>query len=590
MALTSLSFLKKRSSWDGRRRNNMGDNAMNARNNSFLLMTSWMAKVLLISLMLNAIPAYAQQAVSALNIPQIISANVTPGLTKIDLPVLVGGTTSLQFQVIAPVNGVTLTVINPANQIVFAPNDPSVSYLPGSELQPTQAPGAQFITPVVSNPANGTWIVRVQFPAATEKTVILLTTYIESSYQVGFALDAPRHNKGDQISIGLLAVNNGTPISNLSPSISVSAPNGQKQTLTGLDNGNIANLDGLANDGLYSVGYLLDQIGQYQLDGSVTIPTPSGNIVRTATAFIDVAQSQAALNSVETIKQSGTAGCVAGVDVVLHLSILQDRYFVGVVKLKGSNGSVIEESRGAQLAPGNQTITVPFTSKEIQALNVDGPYSVDVEVLDYSGEAALLALSQSDAASLTDILLSNLCRSPIEIKPPLVVAPTLKSGFIGSLSFSFGVDVVQAGSYQFSFKLLGSGGKDVGVISFSQYLPSGSNVVQTNVPASKFLNADGPYRAVSLLVIGGQSNAQLADLGNTNIYKRWQFYPNITGDLDNDGDVDLADRALLLTYRGQKALNPGDQRNIKRDGVIDLLDGNAITGLYCKVGKCAVNP
>lgn len=563
---------------------------MTARKTSFLSLATDMVTSLLLCLILLSFPAHSETAMGGLNIPQVFSANVTLGMIQADIPVPVSGADNLQFQVIAPIDGVTLTVIDPANHAVFVPNDPNVSFLPGSELQPTPAPGGQFITPVVPSPANGTWILRLRFPSAPEKTVIMATVFIESRYQAGIVFDGQRHNKGEQIAIGLLAVDNGIPIGSLSPTITVIAPDGQTRILSPLDNGDLTNWDDLANDGLYSVGYTFDQVGQYQINGTVAIPAANGNILRTATAFVDVVESPVSLAAVTFTKNTGPGACLAGVDVVLGLSVLQNRHLVGVAKLKASNGRIIEESRDASLAVGSRTITIPFTAKQIQSLSIDGPYSIDVDMLDFSGIGALIALRQPDAASLTGISLGNLCRPPIEVKQPLTITPVLKDGFVGSLKFSFVVNVIQSGSYQFSFKLLGSGGEDIGVISFSQSLSAGDNAVQADVAADKFLKANGPYKAVSLLVVGGQSSARLAELGSSGNLERWQFYPRIVGDLDNDGDIDVADRNLLLSFRGVKPLSPGDRRDINKDGSIDVRDGRTITTLVCQTGRCPVNP
>lgn len=562
---------------------------MTARKASLLLPTE-IVRPLLLCLSILSFPVHGQTATGSLNIPQVLSANVTPGMTQADIQVPVSGTDSLQFQVTAPVDGITLTVIDPANHTVFAPNDPNVSFLPGSDLQPTPAPGGQFITPVVPSPANGTWTLRLRFPSAPEKTVIMATVFIESRYQAGIVLDGQRHNKGEQIAIGLLVADNGIPIGNLSPTMTAIAPDGQTQMLSPFDNGDLANWDDIANDGLYSVGYTLDQVGQYQINGVVAIPAANGNILRTATAFVDVTESPVSLAAVTLTKNTGAGACLSGVDVVLGLSVLQDRHLVGVAKLKASNGNILEESRDAPLTVGSRTITIPFTAKQIQSLSVDGPYSIDVDILDFSGIGALIALRQPDAASLTGISLGNLCRPPIEVKQPLTVTPILKDGFVGSLKFSFVVNVTQSGSYQFSFKLLGNEGEDIGVISFSQSLSAGDNTVQASVAADKFLKANGPYKAVSLLVVGGQSSARLAEVGSSGNLERWQFYPHIVGDLDNDGDVDVADRNLLLSFRGLKSLSPGDRRDINKDGTIDVRDGRAITGLACQAGRCPVIP
>ena len=58
----------------------------------------------------------------------------------------------------------------------------------------------------------------------------------------------------------------------------------------------------------------------------------------------------------------------------------------------------------------------------------------------------------------------------------------------------------------------------------------------------------------------------------------------ITGDLDNDGDVDRDDLNILLVARGQ-AVGPGDPRDLDGDGQVTTLDGRKLV-LLCTRPLC----
>ncbi len=205
------------------------------------------------------------------------------------------------------------------------------------------------------------------------------------------------------------------------------------------------------------------------------------------------------------------------------------------------------------------------------------------------GDEAGLAFRRRNAGSFP-VSLVSLCSPPIELPGPLTVTPVLKSGMIGSLNLSFPVRVSVSGNYQISFKLIGAGGEDLGLINASRSLNIGTNTITANVATPAFLTSDGPYQGISLLVFGGGNSARLDLLGMTPAFSRWQFYPRVTGDLNGDGAVDAADNSLMTTFRGQRALAPGDRRDLNRDGIIDLRDARELQRLSCTVSTCQVNP
>ena len=72
------------------------------------------------------------QAVAVVGLPETATADISVGATSVVLLSRVTGCSAIVLDVIAPVNGVTLTVINPADQVVLPSGDSRVQFTPGS--------------------------------------------------------------------------------------------------------------------------------------------------------------------------------------------------------------------------------------------------------------------------------------------------------------------------------------------------------------------------------------------------------------------------------------------------------------------------
>ena len=114
--------------------------------------------------------AFGQTVPVALNLPATVSADVLPGATTLDLPFSISGADSLQFDLIVPVDGATLALLDPAGAEVLAAGDPRLAFHPGSAQQPP-LPGGVFVSPTLADPADGTWTLRLRFPPAGVATV-----------------------------------------------------------------------------------------------------------------------------------------------------------------------------------------------------------------------------------------------------------------------------------------------------------------------------------------------------------------------------------------------------------------------------------
>lgn len=516
----------------------------------------------------------------ALNTPETVTASIAPGSTSVEIPFTVTGADGLRLDIIVPVDNAQFTLIAPSGTVAF----PVVEYNPGSSQTPP-LPGGVFTTSEILAPEDGVWTIRVTFPAAPTQTVALATVFARSRYQAGIAIARDRFLVGEDVSIGMLIVDNGQPITSLSPAISV-APAGP---VLAMDDG--INPDGLANDGVYSIGEVFSQPGTYQIVGTVTIPTPKGPVSRRAERTIEVVEPGLTLTSVTTTIVKGAGNCVSGIDSALSFDVAKSGNYVTHAQLSAPNGKSTDSRKNQLLNAGPNTVTVSFTAKDIKkAMMGDGPYNLSLDVLEVSATQGFTLTYQKVNADSLPIMLADLCSDPVELQNSLTVTPTLKNGFIGSLDFSFPVQVQSAGTYQIFFKIIGANGADVELLSILRTLSVGMNTVTASVPSAKFLGADGPYKAISLLVVGGASSARLDTIGQSSMLQRWQFYPNINADLNNDGSVDAADQSVLLQYRANKVLSPGDRRDLNKDGVIDIRDVRELQKLKCAAGTCTVNP
>ena len=216
----------------------------------------------------------------------------------------------------------------------------------------------------------------------------------------------------------------------------------------------------------------------------------------------------------------------------------------------------------------------------MKSLGDEGPYAFkDLDILYFDNDTFSLASRDRNMGLLQAIEVYSLCRNPIEIGTGLTVNTVLANGYIDGLEFSIPINVQVAGDYQVSVKVVGVNGEDVELVGFREYLSSGENIVSFSLSADRFQAADGPYAVISALIVGPGGTAQLARVGESSVFQRWQFSPVHAGDLDNDGDVDSNDRNIIMAARNTAALSPGDRRDITRDGMIDLRDVRALIRL-----------
>lgn len=544
----------------------------------------------------HATPALAQTGKSAqINVgaPVTLGATIVSGQTSVQFTLPVSALDGFRLQATVPVPDVTLTLIDPSGTPRLLPGDAGVALLEGSTLSPP-LPGRQFLTPEITNPADGDWTLRFDFPASPHATAAVVTVLSRTPVQVGLALTGQVFRVGQPVPLGLLAVNNGQPIGGLSPTLTISKPGSPTTVLQAVDSGQATDFDGKAGDGIYSKGTTFTEPGNYQLLGEASILLPGGQLARrSAQASIDIVPANYTFGSISGVINRGTANCVASLDVNTAGSASLAGDYATVATLRSPNGKTLVKRTGATLtAPGALNTSTRFTAAEIRTqLAEGGVFTVDpLDVLNFISGQPWLELRKASAYNFPSIALSQLCADPIEINASATVAAPLRGKFIGQLDFTLPIRVTTAGAYQVSFKVIDNKGVEVGQFGLSPNLAVGSNNVSASVLANRLQSSDGPFTIDSVLVVSGGRSAQASRVPVTaSDFSRWQFFPTITGDLNGDGAVGAADRDIVLQSRGQVPRIPGDRRDINGDGKIDLLDAREIVNRQCSAGACPKN-
>ncbi|MEE2023962.1 choice-of-anchor X domain-containing protein [Alkalimonas mucilaginosa] len=484
----------------------------------------------------------------------------------------------VMLEAIVPVDGASITLRDPAGQIIRSSAAGDVEFYPGADLE-DPLPGGVFVIDELAFSQSGEWTVRFDYPMAQVPTVAMVTVYAQLPVNAGIVLVRQSYLVGEDASIGMLLVENGLPVLSQSPLIRVSKL-GQGEPAdeaVGLDDG--SGYDGRADDGIYSRGYTFSEAGVYLIEGEVAIDHGERTMTLQARREVPVFEAPLDVLDVSVSLTHGANGCVAAVRYDVLVDVQEEGDYVARGTLQASNGFELSSGQRLISALGHTSLMLEYTADAIRtSLQEDGPYRLSRLQFLRLHDLSLAAPMQAWLGETPPISLDELCSKPIVIED-MVVHEVLQGDFIAQLEFVVPITVQVNANYQFSFKLVGAQGEDIALISLSRFLSAGRHEVSFIMDASQVQTIDGPYRVLSALVYGAGETAMKAFVGQSEPYLRWQFLPTLEGDLNGDGVVDELDRQIILNYRNSDALSPGDRRDITQDGKIDLRDARALSQL-----------
>jgi len=448
------------------------------------------------------------------------TVNVTPGNTVVEIPFTVQTSETYIFHVIAPVNGVAMSVVAPSGA-VFVPSTDSRIHFVNSVTLGVSTPGGVLTTDDITPNANGVWKLHFTFPAATEKTVILASWVVNSAYHIGLLTDQSQYVVGNTGAIWVFGTEDGQSqaVLNSNPQVTVQLlPSGAVVPVSLKDDGVAP--DGQASDGLFAGTYAFTAPGTYLVSASVTLPTANGSVVRTAEQQVTVINPPITLNG--TSMASTGSGCAQSLGVNLNVTVNAAGTYVFHGQLAGPDGTTVPFGQTfTHLAAGTQSLLVPIDMDDVkEKLGYVSPLTVSSMVGIYVDSDSSDPVVQQDQVGT---YAGAVCRDAIDVTQNLSVSETMQDGQIGALNFSFPVYVAAAGSYDVTFNVIGPNGELIDQVDLPETLTAGNNTIAFSEPGQKFANINGPYRISGLLVVGAGSSTTVIDFAPTQAFSGLQF-------------------------------------------------------------------
>lgn len=511
------------------------------------------------------------------NMPQTVNSPIMIGDTMIEFELNLNRSRRFALDIILPVDGASIKLVDKNGNTIITSNDPGVDVTPGDLLEAaTPLPGAVFYFSPINTPIDIPVKLVATFPPATEQTVMVTTVLIESKYQSGIALSAQQFFIGDAVSLGFLLLNDGSPIIGASVILAITNQSGETKNFIAKDDG--LNGDGSSNDGIYTVEKTFDNTGVYTINGSADFMDNSVQVTTQANGGFTIIAPMVTVEELKTdLVIDSASACVSGLTINASVNVSESGEFIFYAGLLNTAGKLQDKRKAMTLTTGSSSIILTYTQDEL--LELYGPQLTEIVFTPLGILAFDEDLTAAGAASAPEILSVNqpLCSDPVVIGNLISVEPLLVDNSIQQLAFTLGVSVDVPGNYQVSFKIVDTLGADIILLAERRSLSTGFNEITFSVNNTEFMNADGPYQVLSGLVLGPAGSANKGNLGISGNFNRWQFVPVKEGDLDNDGAITTADRSLLLQYRNQPALVPGDRRDLNNDGKIDIKDIRALS-------------
>lgn len=320
------------------------------------------------------------------------------------------------------------------------------------------------------------------FPPAAEPTVAMLTALSSGSIGVGLAIPGREFVVGSATPIGVLVLDEGPPVLGLSPTLTVTEPDGTETLLELKDDGNLpVSFDTLANDGLYNAPFLFNQAGRHSVAGTIIVPDGATTVSRSVQGYINVVEPSVDVQFLTGSIVHGPGGCVEELVASGSLRVTAPVSVALTAKLKSATDTVNTLTRTGTVEPVTVNTPTPFAvsfgADAIRStLAGQGPYTIPMVVFESISETgARIETIKTDIADFSGVFKENLCQYPIVIGSHLAFNLNLVGGFIDSIDFSFPVTVQNAGSYAISFKVTGAGGQDVQQFAFNRFLSVGAN-------------------------------------------------------------------------------------------------------------------
>jgi uncharacterized protein (TIGR03437 family) len=393
----------------------------------------------------------------------------------------------------------------------------------GPSATPRARPSYEF---ELRNPPAGMWRYRVREPGSFADVRVVVFSMISSSDLVAALLGGGRDypvNRPMTLGLVLAAEEGGRPLPAIT-SVLAEVQMGRDPAIpiTFRDDG--ADNDAAAGDGAYTAEFTLRTPGAYAVRANVSGTRGGAPFQRTAIASFTAVSACGSLdrNFQSRPRDTNNNGRPDLLDVVANVNVTRAGKFQISAILTSSAGSQ-QASALVDLTAGSlRPATVPFPLTALRLLG-NGPYQLsELRLGCVEGNQIRIVDELFDLGPTVPFSLAGAERGRIELSGANTerTVDTNSNRLFDRLEFNVGLDLLSAGSYQWSGALFDSKGVEIDFNSGSGNLAAGRATALVQFSGAKIgRNAvDGPYLVRNFLISGGGGSAVLPNIGSTLAY------------------------------------------------------------------------
>jgi pimeloyl-ACP methyl ester carboxylesterase len=456
--------------------------------------------------------------------------SITQGQTQTQT-LLIDQATPVRFTLLYPSGNLNLALIAPSGQRFDAS---SVAANPNVGFAEEDFLGSRMEVFAFNTPEIGQWTVEVSAPQVIDPSgsaVYGLTAWLENPAitMTGGLTDASVH-AGESLQLLGTLKSGSTPITGATVTAKILLPDNSTGSATLHDDGTGG--DSVANDGIYTGGFAALQPGSYRIVLTATRPTGNGLAAFSREVFTLATASASSSSFNNSFQDSGvdtdndTFFNQLVITTSLNITAAANYRVLGV--LSDSQGHTQTATAQANLAPGTRTVTLVFDGATIYTNGVNGPYQLTtLRLAEESSGGLLLVEERSNVYQTTAYNFNQFQHAAVSLtgQNSATGVDTNSNNKFDRLDVNIGVNIVSAGSYEWSARLADQGGVELGFASGSGPLTAGSNTLALTFPGMPIgaSRVDGPYFVRGLLVFGAGSSLVAPEVFATPPFQARQF-------------------------------------------------------------------
>jgi len=310
--------------------------------------------------------------------------------------------------------------------------------------------------------------------------------------------------------------------------------------------------DDAAGDGLYGGNFTPNEVGDYTVIATITGMRSTGvPFERTVSTTVTVIDNAAAVTDAIVDYGEDDNGNGLFERLVLEMqdvAIETSGSYIMHAALLTNQGKRLVAYGKQDLAVGTQTLRATVDAADIVATNENGPYTItDVSLTFLAADGAIPLDNRSLSQPTFAYLLSQFERPPIRLTGGFedYGVDTGGAPLFDILRVELGVDIVEAGSYEYSVTLYDQCSTRLQHLTAAyQALGNqvGTLVLDFDGAAIGANGVDGPFEVRDLLVFGANASLVETAVGTTQVYAANEF-EQFTGfaDCNNNGVPDRCD-------------------------------------------------